>query len=163
MKRIFVAALAAVAAMTAAPAMADDFSGARVGVEAGVVGDDFGSTTKGTYGVVAGYDFDLGNVVVGPQVGATGVFDSGVDGLRELTAGARLGVKVADRTLVYGTAAYSNIDAKGLPGALDGVRVGLGLEQKLGSNVYASVETRYGNYEYGAELYQTVVGVGVRF
>lgn len=162
MKRIMTVIAAAVA-LIAAPAFAQDFSGPRVGVEVGVVGDDFASTDKGTYGAELGYDFDLGNVVVGPQVAATSLFSPEGTGYRELSVGARVGVKVTSSTLAYVAGSYSNIDAKGLPGELDGAKVGVGIEQNLTDHLYAGIETRYGNYQSGVELYSTAIRLGYRF
>jgi len=153
--------------LAASPAMAQDeaaatFTGPRVGVELGVIDDDFLGTDDATYGINAGYDFDLGGAVVGVTGGYTGLFDDDGADLRELSLGGRIGAKVGARTLAYGTIGYSNLDANGLGGSVDGVKFGVGLEHSF-DNVYANVETRYGNYELGGELYQTAVGVGVRF
>ncbi|WP_189338512.1 outer membrane protein [Sphingobium sp. SCG-1] len=160
MKRFF--AVFAVAALTATPAFAQEFSGARVGVELGAVDDDFAGTDEATYGINAGYDFDLGNTVVGVTGSYTGLFDDDNSDFRDLTLAARAGFKATPRTLVYGTLGYTNLDANGFSGSLDGVKVGLGVEQKFG-NLYANIETRYGNYEADGELYQTVIGLGYRF
>jgi outer membrane immunogenic protein len=154
------------AATVASPVMAQEvegaFTGPRVGVELGLVDDDFAGTDEGTYGIVGGYDFDLGSVIVGADASYTRLFDDDGADLRDFTVGARVGGKIAPRTLVYGKAGYSNLDADTFAGSVDGVKLGLGLEQSFG-DVYANVETRYGNYEAGVELYQTVVGVGFRF
>jgi outer membrane immunogenic protein len=162
MKRIF-AVLAATSALISTSAFADDFAGPRVGVEIGLVDDNFLGSAETSYGVNAGYDFDLGNAVVGVTGNYSGIFNDHGANFRELGIGGRAGLKIAPTTLGYVTAGYSNVDAKYYPGSIDGVKVGLGLEQKFGANVYANVETRYFNYQYGAELYQTVVGVGFRF
>jgi outer membrane immunogenic protein len=160
-------ALASAAAIVAAqPAFAQavpgEFTGARVGVELGVVDDDFLGTDEVTYGVVAGYDFDFQGLVAGVHGSYTGLFDDDGADLRDLTVGGRLGTKLTPRTLLYGSAAYTNLDADGFAGSLDGAKFGVGLEQSYG-NVYGNVETRYANYEAGVELYQTVIGVGLRF
>lgn len=161
MKRFLVAA-AAVSTLVAAPAFAQEFSGPRVGVELGMIGDDFLSSADTTYGVNLGYDYDLGSSVLGVTGSYTGIFnDNGTD-FRELGIGVRAGIKPGASTLVYGTAGYSNLDNDLIAGSLDGVKVGLGVEQSFG-NVFANVETRYGNYEAGVESYQTVLGVGYRF
>lgn len=161
---ILAAALGTLAVAT--PALAQDeasaFTGARVGVELGVVDDDIFGTNEGTYGFNAGYDFDLGSAVVGVTGTYIDTFDNDNFGVRELGLSGRVGGKVAPRTLAYVTAGYSNLDADGLPGSVDGVKVGLGLEQSFG-NLYANIETRYGNYEAGIDLYQTAIGFGVRF
>lgn len=161
MKRIL-AVVAVATAVVATPALAQEFQGARVGAEIGAVDDDFAGTDKASYGINAGYDFDLGTTVVGVTGSYTGLFDDDNTDLRDLTIAGRFGFKATPRTLVYGTAGYSNLDADNFPGSLDGVKVGLGVEQKFG-NLFANVETRYSNYEFGVELYQTVIGVGYRF
>ncbi len=161
MKRFLIAA-AAVSTLVAAPAFAQDFSGPRVGVELGMFGDDVFSTQDTTYGVNVGYDYDLGSTVFGVTGSYTGIFNDNNADFRELGISARAGIKPGASTLVYGTAGYSNIDTDFISGSLDGVKVGLGVEQSFG-NLFANVETRYGNYEAGVETYQTVLGVGYRF
>lgn len=162
MKKIFAtAALAAVA--VASPALAQDaVGGAHVGVEIGLVDDDFLGSEDTSYGVTAGYDIPLGGVVAGPVVGYTGLFDDNGSDFREYSIGGRLGVPLDAGTLFYGSVAYSNIDADGFPGSLDGAKFGVGFEKNFGG-FYGRIETRYADYEAGAELYQTVLGAGVKF
>ncbi len=155
-------ALAAVATVAVAtPAFADDRSGARVGVELGVLDDDFLGTDEISYGINAGYDFDLGGVVAGPIAGYTSAFDNDFD-IRELSIGGRVGAKLTEQSLFYGAVSYSNIDADDFPGSLDGVKFGVGYEQSFG-RLYANIETRYATYDYDIDVYQTVIGAGVRF
>ena len=45
----------------------------------------------------------------------------------------------------------------------DGFRLAAGGELPVGQKVYFKLEQRYGNYDYGVELYQTVIGAGIRF
>lgn len=154
--------LAALTALTfATPALAADFTGARIGANVGFADEDFGGTEAFTYGVNAGYDVDLGSLVVG----ATAEYqDSSEDGVgRDLSAVARLGGKVAPSVLVYGLVGYSNLAVDGTGIELDGIRGGLGLEAAFGTNIYGNVEGRYTNYELGVEIYQMVAGVGFRF
>ncbi|AKM11129.1 outer membrane protein [Croceicoccus naphthovorans] len=158
-KKTVLAVAFATAAIVATPASAQ---GARVGVELGVIDDDFLGTEEATYGLTAGYDFDIGNLAIGPVVGYTGLFDDDGTDIRELTAGARIGAKLGTGSMVYGTVAYANLDADGVPGSADGTRLGLGFEQNFGG-LYGMVETRYTDYQYGLEFYQTVVGLGVKF
>lgn len=162
MKKIFAAAaLAAVA--VASPALAQDaVGGAHIGAEIGLLDDDFLGTDEVSYGVTAGYDFALGGVVAGPVVGYTGLFDDEGSDLREYSVGARLGVPLSGASLFYGSVAYSNLDADGFAGSIDGAKFGLGFEKNFGG-FYGRVETRYADYEAGAELYQTVLGAGVKF
>lgn len=159
MKKILLAGILATSLAT--PALAQEFAGPRIGVEVGAVDDDFLGTAKGTYGAVGGYDFDLGKVVVGGTVSYTRQFDDDGSNARDITVAGRVGAKLTPRSLLYGSAGYTNIDVKTLP-AIDGVKFGVGFEHLFGK-VYGNLETRYANYERGIEGYQTVVGVGVRF
>jgi outer membrane immunogenic protein len=161
-KRILIAA--ALAATVATPALAQDaapannFTGPRIDAQIGVADDDIFGTEAFTYGVEAGYDFDLGGAVAGLSVGLQDSDDTG----REISAGGRLGAKVGDKALVYGAVAYSNIKVVD-DFNLDGVRFGLGVEVAPANHVYIKAEQRYANYELGAKLWQTVLGVGYRF
>lgn len=167
MKRILIAA--ALAATVATPALAQEadtaatadnaFTGPRIGAEIGVADDDIFGTEGFTYGLEAGYDFDLGgSAIAGIQAGIQDSDDTG----RELSLGLRVGAVVSKNALIYANANYSNIEVVE-DFELDGVRFGLGLECAATENVYVKAEQRYGNYELGAELWQTVVGVGFRF
>lgn len=48
-------------------------------------------------------------------------------------------------------------------GNLDGLRLGIGLQQGLGGRLYPKVEYRYSNYEADAERHQLLAGIGVTF
>jgi outer membrane immunogenic protein len=85
-------------------------------------------------------------------------------------------VAIAPNTLLYGKAGYTNIRIGafldgGTGGGnnllfseeLDGVRVGAGVEQKLGRNAFIKGEYRYSNYEAGQRKHDGVVGIGFRF
>ncbi len=91
----------------------------------------------------------------------TGTFDDDGD-LRELSIGGRIGKKFDGDKQLYGTVSYSNIDADYFPGSINGVKFGIGFETDFGG-FDGHVETRYGNYEAGAELYQTLIGGGFKF
>lgn len=141
------------------------------------------------YGVNAGYDFQLGGAVAGIE---GEYLDSNTDGCdggyvvtgdricatakRDLYVGGRIGIAVAPSTLLYAKAGYTNARIGlnytnpanaaqnfALRENLDGVRVGAGVEQKLGTNLYAKAEYRYSNYEGGFERHQVLGGVGFRF
>lgn len=164
MKRILIAAALAVTVATPAfaqdaEAPANNFAGARIGAEIGVADDDLFGTESFTYGLEAGYDFDLGGKAIAGIV--AGIQDSDDTG-RELSIGGRLGANIGSKALVYGTVGYSNLEVVD-DFELDGVRFGLGVEVAPHKNVYLKAEQRYANYELGAELWQTVVGVGFRF
>jgi len=141
------------------------------------------------YGAAVGYDVQMGGAVVGAEAEAT---DSSADvcahdvdvvgdrlcvgAKRDLYVGARVGTVVGSRALLYAKAGYTNgrygfdYDDGG-NGAndfgdgknLDGVRVGGGVEYKIGSNTYVKGEYRYSNYEAGVEKHQALAGFGVRF
>ena len=156
------------------------------------------------YGVAVGYDFDLGGVVLGVEgelsessgeQEATETID-GVEYLgrvetgRDLYVGARIGVAVTPRTLVYAKGGYtnaaveagfeSNNDLFEEDTTLDGWRVGAGVEQSLGPNAYAKVDYRYSNYnslriddeltggqpfevDVDLDRHQVMAGIGFRF
>jgi len=153
-------ALALVALAVTTPAAAQDFAGPRVGVELGLADENFLGDAETTWGINAGYDVDLGNLIVGATVAYTDVFDDEFD-FRELNVGGRVGAPVAANALLYGTLGYSDINVSNI--SVDGVRVGVGAEFGMTENVFVNLETRYGNYEQDIELYQTVIGLGYRF
>lgn len=176
-------------ALTAVPAAAQDdspFTGPRIEALAGYdimrpgstqdidnAGDVDQSIEDVTYGVGVGYDFDLGNAVVGLEgewmqtqastrfdsTNFTGVGVSNVNGGRDLYLGARAGVKVGPSTLLYAKGGYTNTSLNVLASDnftevetnvdLDGWRVGAGAEYALNENVFIKGEYRYSNYEEG--------------
>lgn len=162
MNRILIAAIAATAVAT--PAFAQDaapsettFEGARIGANIGVADDNIFGTAAFTYGVEAGYDFDLGGAVVG----LTAELQDSDDLDREIALTGRVGAKVGSKALVYATGGYSNLKAFGYK--FDGFRLGAGVEFAPSKNFFVKVEQRYGKYEGDADLWQSIVGVGVRF
>lgn len=164
MNRFLNVALAATAFVATSPALAQDaapaghdFSGPRVGVNVGFADDDIFGTEAFTYGADIGYDFAAGGAVLG----ITAEIEDSKDIKRELALTGRAGARVGSNGLVYATGGYSNIRALGLN--IDGFRLGVGGELGLGQNAYVKLEQRYGNYEYGLELYQTMIGAGFRF
>ena len=161
MKTIIPLALAA-ATLFAAPAYAQtsaaNFAGPRVGAVVGVADDDFAGTDTFTYGANVGYDYDLGNAIVG----ITGEYQDSDDTGRELAIVARAGAPVGSNALLYGLAGYSNLGS-GTGYHLDGVRVGAGVEVAVSPKVFVNLEQRYSNYEAGVDGFQTVAGLGFRF
>ena len=160
-----IALLAAVAAFAAAaPAAAQEtaetatFSGPRIGLNLGVAHEDvFGEETF-TYGVEAGFDADLGTTVIGGSVELQDSSDTG----RDISVTGRVGGKVGSNTLIYANGGYTNLKVwDGFK--LDGFRLGVGAEMALNKNVFVKVEPRYSNYELGVDIYQAVLGLGVRF
>jgi outer membrane immunogenic protein len=159
--RFLTVALAATA-LSATPALAQDaaatsFSGPRVGVHVGFADDDLFGTEAFTYGAEVGYDFDAGGAVVG----ITAEIQDSDDISRELALTGRVGAKLGSNALVYATGGYSNIRAYGEN--IDGFRIGGGVELGIGSKGFVKLEQRYGNYEYGIDLYQSLIGAGLRF
>lgn len=185
MLRYCLAAVVAAASL-ASPAVAQDdpasFQGPKV--EA-VAGTDGGVILGGGLG----YDFQRGKVVFGVEGEALTSTDRDCETLdatiqdrlcaktdRDLYVGGRIGVALGTGTLLYGKAGYTNLrlnetyDPGTAPGtgfdiaySLDGVRVGGGIEQKLGRSLYVKGEYRYSNYEAGFWKHDGVVGIGLRF
>jgi outer membrane immunogenic protein len=154
------------------------------------------------YGVGAGYDFNVGRLVVGiegeyMESEAEQEFGETIDGTeflgrietgRDIYIGGRLGFTVKPRTLLYVKGGYTNTkiesafttnnDTIDFDTSVDGFRLGAGVEQMLGRNLYLKGEYRYSNYN-GLELdddlfgdedfdidldrHQVVASVGFRF
>jgi outer membrane immunogenic protein len=192
MKNILIAALTAGAFATPALAQeAAPFTGFRVEALAGYdnIKGNGGGRDGIAYGGAAGYDFQLGSAVAGIEgeyldsdtKGCETAFLTTNDticanGKRDLYVGGRLGFAAAPSTLLYAKAGYTNAKVRvnytdvatpansfSVSDELDGIRVGAGVEQKLGTNLYAKAEYRYSNYESGIERHQVLGGVGFRF
>tara|TARA_R110000772_G_scaffold173328_3_gene285291 strand:- start:3114 stop:3806 length:693 start_codon:yes stop_codon:yes gene_type:complete len=144
------------------------------------------------YGAAVGYDFDLGSVVVGLEgeyMDSTGKqktsedlaapFGYRINVNRDLYLGARVGVQVAPRTLVYAKGGYTNtrvesrfqdrVEDDGYEldfddgQSIDGFRVGAGVEQLIGPG-YVKLEYRYSNYsslKYDDELFSDNSSIGI--
>ena len=160
MNRILSLALAATA-FAATPAMAQDaaptFTGPRVGVNVGFADDNIFGTEAFTYGADVGYDFAAGGAILG----VTAEIEDSKDIKRELALTARAGARVGTNGLLYVAGGYSNIRVFGVN--VDGFRLAAGGELAIGSKAYVKLEQRYGNYQYGLDLYQTMIGAGLRF
>lgn len=192
MKKFILAALAATAMATPALAQdAAPFTGFRLEGLVGYdhVKGNGGGRDGVAYGIGAGYDFQLGGAVLGIEGEAMDSSAKGCDtnfitatdricanAKRDLYAGARIGAAVSPNTLLYAKAGYTNArfgvtyTDSATPTAnfsardnLDGIRVGAGVEQKFGQNLYAKAEYRYSNYEQGISRHQVVGGIGFRF
>lgn len=158
-KNMIVAIAALGLAVSAAPAMANDFTGARVELTAGV--DDVRNlrdTTDVTYGLTAGFDVGVtDNVIAGVEANVDNVFDRA-----DIGASARLGYVATKNTLVYGKVGYANYkDA--FSRNLDGLRVGAGLEHNISDNTYVGAEYRYTDFERGVGKHGALVKLGLRF
>ena len=158
MKYIAIAAALA-AATVAAPAAANDFTGPRVEVNAGIddvtAAQDFNDVT---YGAALGFDLGVTeNVTLGVEASVDNVFDR-----RDIGASARLGYVVEDGVLLYGKVGYANYrDVASRD--LDGLRVGGGVELALAGPLFTGVEYRYSDFEGGVGKHAGLVRVGLRF
>jgi outer membrane immunogenic protein len=192
MKKILIAALTATIHATPALAQeAAPFTGLRAEGLVGYdhLKGNGGGRDGIAFGGAAGYDFQIGSAVAGIEgeyldsstKGCEGAFVVAGDsicakGKRDLYVGGRLGFAAAPSTLLYAKAGYTNAKVGvnytdpttpannfSVSDELDGVRVGAGVEQKLGTNLYAKAEYRYSNYEAGIERHQVLGGIGFRF
>lgn len=192
MKKFIIAALAASAfAVPAMAQEAAPFTGARIEALAGYdnLKGNGGGRDGLAYGIGAGYDFQLGGLVAGVEGefmdskahGCDTAFITATDRIcanakRDLYVGARVGAAVTPSTLIYAKGGYTNArigvaySDTATPANnfarhenLDGFRVGAGVEQKLGTNLYAKAEYRYSNYNQDVARHQVLGGIGFRF
>jgi outer membrane immunogenic protein len=184
-KKILFATAASAAILAATPALAQDAAApaAPVGprVEA-IVGYDkvkaLGEKDGGAlFGIGAGYDFAVGqSVALGVDVEATestqkiGDEDiAQVKAGRDLYAGGRVSVAVAENANLYVKGGYTNARFKATDGVdsfaenFDGFRVGAGGQMGLGGKAYVGSEYRYSNYQDGLSRHQLALTVGTRF
>ena len=136
---------AAVAPM-AMPVMSADWTGFYAGgqIGAGTVEESTETgTTSGdvtSYGLQAGYLYDLGSFVVGAE-GSYAKLD--IDGSDTEDYVGRLGVIAgydAGRFLPYLTAGYANLDLENAPDTFDGYYYGAGVDFAVTSNIRVGVE-----------------------
>ena len=169
MKKTLIGAVAALLTLAAAPAMAQDFTGPRIGVTGGF--DKQAGAEGFNFGGVVGIDAP---VVKGVTLGAEltledSTLDQGKAAANfDLGANARLGVKLLDRVQAFGKVGYARTNfhaaGTGLNFRAEGVRFGGGLEYALTKNLYTTVEyrrTEYGNNVAGRD--SVIGGVGIRF
>jgi outer membrane immunogenic protein len=193
-KLIFTAALLA-AATAASPALAQDaepVGGFHIAAIAGydAPDGDVDDASGVVYGVGLGYDFNIGNVFVGPEAElttsstdecATGINRAGdqlcLDAGRDIYIGARIGTQVGRNARIYVGGGYTNAeigltyDANlagntgdfALTDELDGFRLKAGGELDLGRSAFVRAEYRYSNYEDDLDRHQVVGGIGLRF
>jgi hypothetical protein len=149
------AAALSVSGALAAPAMANE---ARIEARGGVYWTP--GATKGTAGVAAGYDFDLGSSAF---VGAE------VSGDKILTGNTRIAVGVTGRAGIKASPADKLFVAGGYttkPCGLceDAVHAGAGYEHSFGQSLYGKVEYRHFFTQHSTPDSNAVVaGLGVKF
>jgi outer membrane immunogenic protein len=159
-KTLFVAAVAA--ALSATPAMANDFSGPRIEATAGA--DDVVNGVDATdvvYGAALGYDLQFGKVVAGVDTTAANVFEKA-----DLGIGARLGYVLNENVLAFTRVGYTNLERPAVRGAaidLEGLTLGGGLEVNVAGPVYGKVEYRYTDFNGNLGRHGGLVGIGLRF
>jgi outer membrane immunogenic protein len=124
-----------------------------------------------TGGALLGYDMPIGNKLTVGVLGSyaistaktctfsgnTGTFGGCVKSGREIEGGARVGYKIAPRTLIYGKLAYVNgqirskfgdgIDYVGGHANRDGGRAGAGAEFAVSNHAYVKVEYDYTRFK----------------
>lgn len=185
--RILAAGLALSAAVAAAhPAYAEGFTGFRTELHGGYDAVSSAYTVDGaTAGTGIGYDIAVGkSVIVGVEANLdySSVKDEGVAfgaaysvvARRDIELSARLGAKLGERTLAYVKAGYSNAGYEGAAAGYgmwaygrdtsDGLRLGLGLEQRIADSWYFKGEYRYTRYgSDDVNRNQAIFGVGYRF
>lgn len=156
---MFAAALAMSAGL-AAPAMANEFTGLRAEVSAGV--DDVTTVSNQTdvsYGAAIGFDAEVyDNIVVGLETNVDDLFNN-----EGLGVSARVGYVVADTVLIYGKAGYAQLEVSPVAARLEGLRVGGGAEVNVLGPLYAGAEYRYSDYELGVGQHAALFKVGFRF
>lgn len=191
--------LTGAATMVATPAMAQDedsFTGPRIEVLGGYdslrsgsstdtdLGDDDLFDSDGpdesidgvAYGFALGYDYDLGNIVIGAEgefMESTGEQDSDdrvnapfgykIDISRDLYVGGRIGFKAMPNTLIYAKGGYTstriesqfedladdefNFDVDS-DQSVDGYRIGAGVEQQFANGIMGIGSNGYVKLEY---------------
>lgn len=182
---------AALAALSSAPALAQEFEGPYVGAQVGwsqhkALGDKQDAVVGGVF---AGYDHEVApNVVLGVEggfslgagdrVGPYGPDDASFDPRYAFDGSVRAGYVLGGRTLVYARGGYANVRAqltRDVDGttvsdrdSYDGWFVGGGVERKLLDNVSTRIEYRY--HDFGNddglgthERHQVLAGIAYRF
>lgn len=193
-RHLLTAAVAMLAICPAAAPAQDSPRQASTGFRLeGLIGYDdaaFDSVTRGDgllYGIGLGYDLGSRRMRFGleaeasdstartcePLIGGTG--NVCLRASRDLYVGARLGIEVAPRVLLYGKAGYTNFAESNLyppsVGSIvthphsDGIRFGLGAEFALSGRTFIKAEYRYSRYERAQDFdrNQAVLGFGFRF
>lgn len=153
MKKFILPVLASLALAT--PAMANE---GRIEARGGVIWSS--GASEDTWGIAAGYDFDLGSTAfAGVEVSGDKIGTSGTKVAWGFNT--RLGMKAGEGTRVFGVGGYTTEACDGCEGQWD---LGAGVEQKISGPVYVKAEYRHyfeNDNVVGADA--LVAGVGVRF
>lgn len=171
MKTMFLSIAAVAAAVIAAPAFAQDFSGPRAGVVVGVSGDESPfDNAEFVYGAQVGYDVAVSpGFRLGAEADIAKADIEDVD-VTQTSVGVRMTFPASTKGALFVSGGYSNLDAEyaGFGENFGGYRLGGGGEVKLGRNAYTSLEYRYSEYDlsdYGASAHthSALLGLGLRF
>ena len=177
---------ASVAMLSSTFAHAEDFQGLRMDLHGGYDAVSSEYTVDGaTAGVGIGYDFPIGeSVIVGIEANLdySSVKDEGYYfgavysqvARRDIELSGRFGAKLGGSTLGYIKAGYSNAGYEGTAagygiwayekGTSDGIRLGLGLEQRIANKWFVKGEYRYTRYgSDDVNRSQAIFGVGYRY
>ena len=154
MRKVLLPLLASLA--VASPAMANE---ARVEARGGVFWSD--GYTQDSYGVAAGYDFDLGQTLfAGAEVSADKIADTGTKVAFGLTG--RAGVKTGEAGKLFIASGYTTETCSNCDN--DSVHLGAGYEHKFAGNLYGKVEYRHFFLDQNRPDGNAVVaGLGVKF
>jgi hypothetical protein len=156
--RTVILSLAAVAAVAATPALANE---ARVEARAGVFWIGGGANyTEATAGAALGYDFDIGsNAFAGVEVSGDKILEGSANRVVFGFTG-RLGVKASANDKLFVAGGYST---KPAAGAVDSEHLGAGWEHNFGP-LYGKVEYRHYFTNQGApDANAVVAGLGINF
>ena len=162
--------LAAASALVATPSFAQAYVGVIGGYDSVELEfDDVSGDSEGVaYGVVAGYDANIGGAVLGieAELSDSSVSERAEDidvagdsaklsAGRDIYLGGRIGFNATDRFMVYAKGGYTNarakltyddgVDVYSDSDELEGYRIGAGLEYKAGM-MGVRTEFRYSDY-----------------
>ncbi|MBA4161259.1 MAG: hypothetical protein C0515_04095 [Novosphingobium sp.] len=153
MKKFILPVLASLALAT--PALANE---GRIEARGGVIWSS--GSSQDTWGIAAGYDFDLGSsAFAGVEVSGDKIGNSGTKVAWGFNT--RLGLKAGEGTRIFGAGGYTTEACTGCDGQWD---LGAGVEQKVSGPVYVKAEYRHffeNSIVAGGDA--LVAGVGVRF
>lgn len=122
--------------------------------------------TKMTYGVSAGYDFDVSeSAFAGAQVIVDGIkgYDDGTYANYALVG--RVGTKFGNES-IYALGGYAAQELGGGDGTAGGWRIGAGYEHRFGKSLFIKAQYSYSQYsKYGITGGQNtgVIGLGTHF